>query len=273
MGASVPSTPLNAPAAPAAVRAATSSSPVADFINALSANKPAVGAAAAPRAATPVVTTGIPASALTGAANGGAIASGLAAIPAGLVPTPTNGQLTLNDPVFKQLNAVASKSAISTGVFNALKKNNVPINVIPARIFNRQNPGAGAFYDPKSGAITMPDSALKGDLGDLALILTHEGTHFLDHIYSSPGGSAGASAAEQGASVLNSADYVGNMQEGGHPYALATETHAYSVEAQAAKQLGVDDWGLGTDQRTGRILTAQQVLQSVATNPLYANET
>jgi hypothetical protein len=119
----------------------------------------------------------------------------------------------------------------------------------------------------------MPDSALKGDLGDLALILTHEGTHFLDHIYSSPGGSAGASSAESGAAVLGSQQFVGAMQEGNHQYALATETHAYSVEAQAAQQLGVQDWGLGTDQHTGRILTAQQVFNSVASNPLYANET
>jgi hypothetical protein len=166
-----------------------------------------------------------------------------------------------------QVTNTVAGSSIAVQVLQALQKNGARIDVLDDRTFNAKYPGAGGVYLPEEDRIVLPRSAAT-DPRKLALVLVHEGTHWLqDHVGTGKLDSLGGPLADalRGANALKTG--VGNANS--KDVEWHDEAQAYLVESLAAHQLGMRDPGLGSDARTGATLSYDQTLARVKAEPLY----
>jgi hypothetical protein len=166
-----------------------------------------------------------------------------------------------------QVASTVARSSIAVQVLNALQRNGARIDVLDDRSFDAEYPGAGGVYLPDQDRIVLPRSAAS-DPAKLALVLVHEGTHWLqDHVGTGRLDSLGGPLAQalRGADALQ----TGGGPQNGKDVEWHDEAQAYLVESLAAHQLGMEDPGLGSDARTGATLTYAQTLARVKAEPLY----
>lgn len=150
---------------------------------------------------------------------------------------------TLNDPRFDAARIAGQRSTTANAVLEALAVDGVRIEVLPAAEFQGLFPGAGARYEDSTNRMLIPDTLLN-DPVYAAAVLAHEGVHYLDD-QANTGRGAAAARARAGSGVLSTAALTG-LKQGTTAYSEATEAHAYMVEAQVARELGIRDPGIGT---------------------------
>lgn len=149
-------------------------------------------------------------------------------------------------------------------VLDALARGNVRIRVVSDAAFDRRYPGAGGIYDPNTDTILLPQRALRNGR-TLALTMVHEGVHWLQrHVghtrLASLGGAIASAVRTHGASSQSGTARQRDLQD---------EAQAYILESVAAREMGIRDFGLGTDG-SGRTRSFEETLSTVAANPLYA---
>ena len=147
------------------------------------------------------------------------------------------------------------------------------IRVLPDAEFARSYPGAGAVYDPKSKAISVPQGGL--DRNSFVTTLAHEGKHAMDfsdrpHWALQSFGLIGGSAADGAKALVTFRNPVTAWLDSLTARQNEDEVTAYHLQAQVAHELGRNEsnWSLG-QARDGTPLPIDEVRSNVATNDLY----
>jgi hypothetical protein len=147
-----------------------------------------------------------------------------------------------------------------------IEQSGAAVQVMTDQAFNAKYPGAGGIYDPASNTIYLPQNALATPV-TTALVLAHEGTHYLQGKYgqanlANAGGPLGQLISGTNAITPNPPSVRVQM--------LSHEAQAYLVESYVASELHTNDFGLGT--KNGQHLSYAQTYAAVESNPLYVND-
>ncbi|MCW2921613.1 MAG: hypothetical protein JWL76_1487 [Thermoleophilia bacterium] len=173
------------------------------------------------------------------------------------------------ETAMQQLRATSSGREIA----DFLVASRMEIRVLPDAEFARNYPGAGAVYDPKAKAISVPQGALHRS--SFVTTLAHEGKHALDfsdrpHWAVQSFGLIGGSAADGAKALVTFRNPVTAWLDSLTARQSEDEVNAYHLQAQVASELGKNEssWSLG-QARDGAPLPIDQVRSNVATNDLY----
>jgi hypothetical protein len=202
----------------------------------------------------------------------GTPAYGPAALP-GAVParraatTPADAQAI--EAAMSQLRATRSGREIA----DYLVASRMEIRVLPDADFARRYPGAGAVYDPKAEAISVPQGGLHRS--SFVTTLAHEGKHAMDfserpHWALQSFGLIGGSAKDGLKELVTFGNPVTGWLDSLTARQNEDEVNAYHLQAQVAHELGKNEssWSLG-QARDGTPLPIDEVRSNVATNDLY----
>ncbi len=154
-----------------------------------------------------------------------------------------------------------------------LAQSRMDIRVIPDADFARKYPGAGAVYDPKTKAISVPQGALHRS--SFVTTLAHEGKHALDfsdrpHWALQSFGLIGGTAKDGLKALVTFENPVTGWLDSLTARQNEDEVNAYHLQAKVANELGRNEssWSLG-QARDGTPLPLDEVRSNVATADLY----
>lgn len=170
--------------------------------------------------------------------------------------TPVSG-----DPLMTRVQAAVAGSPIASQALGEMQRAGVKIVTMDNATFSAKYKGASGVYEPSSDTIVLPESTVN-DPRKLALVLFHEGIHWLQDSVGSP-----SKLASLGGPIGNALLGANALRDAPRGNPIAHETQAYVLEAAVAKELGVYDGGLGT--QNGRVLSYDEVAQRVSSNALY----
>ncbi len=173
------------------------------------------------------------------------------------------------ETAMSQLRATESGRQIA----DFLVASRMEIRVLPDAEFARSYPGAGAVYDPKAKAISVPQGGL--DRSSFVTTLAHEGKHAMDfsdrpHWALQSFGLFGGSAADGAKALVTFRNPVTAWLDSLTARQNEDEVNAYHLQAQVAHELGKNEssWSLG-QARDGTPLPIDEIRSNVATNDLY----
>lgn len=169
----------------------------------------------------------------------------------------------------QQLRATESGRPIA----DFLAASRMDIRVIPDAEFARSYPGAGAVYDPKTKAISVPQGALHRS--SFVTTLAHEGKHALDfsdrpHWALQSYALIGGTAKDGLKALVTFRNPVTAWLDSLTARQNEDEVTAYHLQAKVAHELGRNEssWSLG-QARDGTPLPIDEVRSNVATTDLY----
>jgi hypothetical protein len=168
---------------------------------------------------------------------------------------------TSGNPLMDRVQAAVAGSPIAAQALSEMQRGGVKIITMDDASFNAKYKGASGVYEPSSDTIVLPTSTVN-DQRKLALVLFHEGIHWLQDRVGTP-----SQLAQLGGPIADALRGANALRDAPQGNPIAHETQAYVLEALVAKELGVFDGGLGT--QNGRVLSYDEVSQRVSGNPLY----
>lgn len=173
---------------------------------------------------------------------------------------PVQGDQALLDSVKQTM----SSSSTATAVLAQLERGGAQVQFASAAELQQVSPNAQAVFSNTDNTIYLPRELAQQDPTPVAVMLAHEGTHWIhDPIVDQEKSRAAAVLQAQGAGAAAGRQLIFSAS-------LATEVEAYMVEARAGKELGLTAPGPHPALRAdGTFATGDETWAALAADPDY----